>query len=258
MRFRPCIDIHQGKVKQIVGGSLGGTVEENHVSERGAAWFAELYRQDRLPGGHVILLDRRGTEEYEASWQQARQAFLTFPGGLMAGGGIGPENAAEFLDAGASHVIVTSYVFREGRFDRERLAEMVRAVGRERLVVDLSCRWCEEEGAFLVVTDRWTRFTREALVPELLEEIADSAAELLVHAVDVEGKQQGIEEKVVTLLGTACPIPAVYAGGVRSMEDLDRVRTAGRDRVDVTIGSALDLFGGALAYRKVKEYFSQE
>ena len=261
MRFRPCIDIHNGKVKQIVGGSLrdgqGAPVRENYVSEKDAAWYAAYYRERGLAGGHVILLNPAGTPAYEATAAQAKQALAAWPQGLQAGGGINPENAEAFLDAGASHVIVTSYVFREGRIDRGRLAEMVSAVGKDRLVLDLSCRKRPEEAAaaggeadgretYYIVTDRWQVFTEEALTPELLGELQDSCDEFLVHAADVEGKTAGIEEAVVRILAAGACIPVTYAGGVHSLEDIRRIGRLGNGRVDYTIGSALDLFGGCL------------
>ena len=244
MRFRPCIDLHEGKVKQIVGGTLSdtGAPAVNFVSDRSPAWYARRYREDGLQGGHVIMLGP-GNEA------AAREALAAWPGGLQVGGGITPANAAEWLDAGASHVIVTSFIFREGRLDEERLRALVRAVGRERLVLDLSCR--KRDGAYYVVTDRWQTFTETRVDAETLERLAGSCSEFLVHGVDVEGLRQGVDEELVALLAEASPIPCTYAGGVRSMEDLARIREAGKGRLDVTVGSALDLFGGDLPYREV-------
>ena len=146
--FRPCIDLHEGKVKQIVGGSLGddpAALRTNFVSDRPARWFAELYRRDDLRGGHVIMLGP-GNEP------AAREALAAFPGGLQVGGGINPDNARSFLEAGASHVIVTSWIFREGRLEEERLRQLSAALGKNRLVLDLSCR--RKEGDYFVVTIR--------------------------------------------------------------------------------------------------------
>jgi len=234
--FRPCIDLHEGKVKQIVGGSLGDSgLRTNFVSEKPAAWFAELYKRDDLAGGHVIMLGP-GNEA------QAREALAAFPGGLQIGGGINAQNARGWLDAGASHVIVTSWVFREGRVDEGRLAAMLKAVGKARLVLDLSCR---RRGAdYFVVTDRWQKFTELPVNEETLKKLSDSCAEFLIHAVDVEGLCRGIDRELVEKLGSWTPIPVTYAGGANSITDLAAVTRLGRGKVDLTIGSALDIFGG--------------
>jgi phosphoribosylformimino-5-aminoimidazole carboxamide ribotide isomerase len=236
--FRPCIDLHEGQVKQIVGGSLqdgGPGPHTNFVSHRPAAWYAELYRRDNLAGGHVILLGP-GNET------AAREALAAYPGGLQLGGGVNADNARAWLDAGASHVIVTSWVFREGRLDRERLAALVKAVGRERLVLDLSCRL--RDGEYFVVTDRWQRFTEMKVSREVLSSLASDCAEFLVHAVDVEGLCRGIDLGLVEKLADWTPLPCTYAGGARSLEDLETVTRVGQGRVHLTIGSALDIFGG--------------
>lgn len=255
MRFRPCIDIHNGKVKQIVGGSLrdeGDFARENFVAEQDASDYAEFYRRDDLPGGHVILLNPASSEYYGETKRQALAALRTYPGGLMLGGGIHPGNAEEFLDAGASHVIVTSYVFSGGQVNEAHLEEMIRAVGRERLVLDLSCR--RQGDAYRIVTDRWQRFTDVELTAESLHEFAGCCDEFLIHAVDAEGKRQGVEEELLRLLGEFREISVTYAGGVGSFEDLKTVKLLGENRVDVTIGSALSLFGGEMDYRKVLEF----
>ena len=254
MEFRPCIDIHNGKVKQIVGSSLtdeNDRAQENFVAARDAAFFAELYRNDGLRGGHVILLNPVTSPYYESTKEQALSALRTYPGGLQAGGGITPENADEFLAAGASHVIVTSYVFREGRVDYENLKRLAAAVGREHLVLDVSCR--RRGDAYYVVTDRWQRFTEERVDETLLHRLSEYADEYLVHAVDVEGKTSGIEGDLAELLGAWDGIPITYAGGVSSFADLEELKRRGRNRLNVTIGSALDLFGGSMEYRKVLE-----
>ncbi|MCI9143326.1 MAG: phosphoribosylformimino-5-aminoimidazole carboxamide ribotide isomerase, partial [Lachnospiraceae bacterium] len=195
MEFRPCIDIHNGRVKQIVGGSLKDTdnhAEENFVSEQNAAFFAKFYRQAGISGGHVILLNPENSHYYGATKEQALEALRTYPGGLQAGGGIRPDNAAEFLDAGASHVIVTSYVFREGRIDFERLKKLTDTVGKRRLVLDLSCR--RTSFGYRVVTDRWQKMTGETVDEPLLDRLSRYCDEFLIHGVDVEGKSEGIEE----------------------------------------------------------------
>ncbi len=236
--FRPCIDLHAGQVKQIVGGSLGadpGELLTNFVSSQPPAWYATLYGRDGLRGGHVIQLGP-GNEA------AAREALAAYPGGLQLGGGVNADNAGAWLDAGASHVIVTSWVFREGRLDAERLAGLVRAIGRERLVLDLSCRRRGEE--YFVVTDRWQKFTELRLNRDTLEGLAAACAEFLIHAVDVEGLCRGIDEELVARLGRDAPLPTTYAGGANSLADLERVTWLGRGCVDLTIGSALDIFGG--------------
>lgn len=252
MKFRPCIDIHNGKVKQIVGGSLkdaGDQAEENFVSEQDAAFFARLYQNKKLSGGHIILLNPPSSEFYEQTKRQALSALRAYPGGLQIGGGITPENAGEYLGAGASHVIVTSYVFKDGKLHYDRLQEMVRAVSKNRLVLDLSCR--KREGSYYIVTDRWQKYTDVLLNEETLHKLAGFCDEFLVHAVDVEGKANGIEAEVAALLGNSCEIPSTYAGGVHSYEDLEKLKLLGKDRVDVTIGSALDLFGGRMSFETV-------
>lgn len=254
MRFRPCIDIHNGKVKQIVGGSLrdqGDTAKENFVAEQDAGFYADFYRKDGLKGGHVILLNPADSPYYEATKKQALLALGHYPGGLQIGGGINEKNAEEFLDAGASHVIVTSWVFRQGQIFYENLRRLVKAVGRERLVLDLSCR--KKEGRYYIVTDRWQNFTDVCLDERVLEELAGYCDEFLIHAADVEGRAMGIEEELVSLLGKWGGRPITYAGGVGSYEDLYKLERLGRGRLDVTVGSALDLFGGPLSYRRILE-----
>ncbi len=252
MEFRPCIDIHNGKVKQIVGASLrdeGDHARENYVSEQDAAFYADLYRQAGIQGGHVILLNQEGSEYYEATKRQALMALRAYPGGLQAGGGIHPDNAVEFLEAGASHVIVTSYVFRDGKIHYDRLRKMVQTVGRKHLVLDLSCKKTEE--GYFVVTDRWQKLTSERVEEAFLDVLSAYCDEFMVHAVDVEGKSEGIEEELAALLGRWGKCPVTYAGGVHSYEDLRMLWMLGQNRLNVTIGSALDLFGGKLSWKKV-------
>ena len=256
MRFRPCIDIHNGRVKQIVGGSLkdqGDQAKENFVSEQTAAWYASLYRRDGLRGGHVILLNGADSPYFEATRRQALEALGAYPGGLQLGGGVTPENACLYLDAGASHVIVTSYVFRDGQIQYDNLKKMRNTVGKDRLVLDLSCRKKNGKNgaAYYVVTDRWQKWTDVQVTPELLTGLSADCDEFLIHAVDVEGKASGVETELIRMLGDWEGIPVTYAGGVGSMEDLETIKEIGRGRVDVTIGSALDLFGGCIPYQNV-------
>jgi phosphoribosylformimino-5-aminoimidazole carboxamide ribotide isomerase len=235
--FRPCIDLHEGKVKQIVGGTLGHAgLRTNFVSEKSAAWFAELYRRDGLRGGHVIQLGP-GNE------REARAALAAFPGGLHLGGGVNAQNAPGWLDAGASHVIVTSWVFREGHVDWARLDELVKSIGQDKLVLDLSCRKRDQQ--YFVVTDRWQKFTDLEVTAETLKKFSGYCAEFLVHAVDVEGLCRGIDRELVAKLGQWTPIPLTYAGGASSLADLGEVTRLGGGKVDLTIGSALDIFGGS-------------
>ena len=247
--FRPCIDLRDGLVTQIVGGTLGddpARVRVNFVSERSSAWFAELYRRDDLQGGHVILLGP-GNEE------AARAALRAYPGGLQVGGGVHLDNAPGWLEAGASHVIVTSWVFRDGVLDWDRLRSLVAVIGKERLVLDLSCRRRGDD--YFVVTDRWQKFTELSVSQETLERLAGFCAEFLIHAADVEGLCQGIDHELVEKLGQWAPLPTTYAGGAKSLADLEEVTRLGGGRVDLTIGSALDIFGGkGVRYAEVVEF----
>jgi len=226
-------------VKQIVGGTLSadpGRLQTNFVSERPASWYAQLYHRDGLKGGHVIMLGSGNSE-------QARAALQAYPGGLQIGGGVNLDNAREWLDAGASHVIVTSWVFRGGQVDWERLDQLVEAIGKARLVLDLSCRRRGDD--YFVVTDRWQKFTDLTISPANLEKLAAWCAEFLIPAVDVEGLCRGIDQQLVSCLGQWSPIPATYAGGATSLADLELVTRLGQGRIDLTIGSALDIFGGS-------------
>ena len=255
MEFRPCIDIHNGKVKQIVGGSLRdkqNDAKENFVSHQDAAFFATLYCDHGIRGGHVILLNPQSSEYYDETKRQAVSALRAYPGGLQAGGGITPDNAKEFLDAGASHVIVTSYVFRDGRVHYDRLDKLIQAVGKERLVLDLSCKKTSE--GYFVVTDRWQKLTNERVDEELLERLSEFCDEFLIHAVDVEGKAEGIERDLASLLGQWGGKTITYAGGVHSYDDLALLKELGKNRINVTVGSALDLFGGPLKWQNVLEF----
>lgn len=252
MEFRPCIDIHNGRVKQIVGGSLkdkGNQAEENFVSQMDGAFYANMYKKAGIRGGHIILLNPVTSEYYEATRAQALLALHSYPGGLQLGGGITADNAARFIEAGASHVIVTSYVFNNGRIDYNNLEKLVDAVGKSHLVLDLSCR--KKDDSYYIVTDRWQKFTDEVITEELLDELSQYCDEFLIHAVDVEGKAGGIEKELVSLLGNWGKIPLTYAGGVHSFEDLSLIKELGHNRVNVTIGSALDLFGGSMKFEDV-------
>ncbi len=254
MRFRPCIDIHNGKVKQIVGGSLkdaGDYAAENFVSAQDASFYSALYRDAGIRGGHVILLNSSDSPYFESTRKQAIEALGTYPGGLQLGGGVCPENAQEYLNAGASHVIVTSYVFKNGQISWENLERMKRTVGREHLVLDLSCR--KRDGQYYIVTDRWQKFTKVRVTPETIKILGGFCDEFLVHAVDVEGKASGIEIQLAAMLAKHKVCPITYAGGVGSMEDIEVLRCAGQGRLDVTVGSALDLFGGSIPFDELKE-----
>ena len=252
MIFRPCIDVHNGKVKQIVGASLSDShdaAQDNYVSEQDGAYYSDMYYDMGLRGGHVIILNAQDSPYYEESKNQAISALNAHPGTLQIGGGIDPDNAREFLDAGASHVIVTSYVFKNGLINRDRLSMMVKAVGKNRLVLDLSCK--KKGDDYYIVTDRWQKMTDTRLSIETLDDLADFCDEFLIHAADVEGKQGGIEENVARLLGSWGKIPVTYAGGVHSIEDITKLKEIGNSKVDVTVGSALEIFGGSLSLEDV-------
>ena len=266
MRFRPCIDIHDGKVKQIVGGSLSDQMgaETNFVADQDAGFFGRLYKKYGLKGGHIILLNKAGTDEYSADMAAAELAMKEYPDGFMIGGGVTAENAAEFIRLGATHVIVTSYVFRDGMIDYDRLDKLVSEVGKEHLVLDLSCRKksaADSSGQdnYYIVTDRWQKFTDAELTHDTLNELKKYSDEYLIHAVDVEGKRGGIDERLMTLLGSwENGIPITYAGGVSSFDDLEVVRKLGHNRIDVTIGSALSIFGGDMNFDEVIDYFERD
>ena len=252
MRFRPCIDIHNGKVKQIVGSSLkdeGNQAETNFASDYHADFYANMYKQDGLVGGHIILLNSKNSEYYEATREQALLALRTYPYGMQIGGGITAENAAEYIEAGASHVIVTSYVFQDGEIYWEHLKKLEKAVGKEHIVLDLSCRKKGEK--YYVVTNRWQTFTNVEVTVELLDTLAEYCDEFLVHGVDVEGKASGVELALVKMLAGWNRLPITYAGGIGSMEDLETFEKLSGGKLDFTIGSALDLFGGKIPYTVV-------
>ncbi|MDP4088328.1 MAG: phosphoribosylformimino-5-aminoimidazole carboxamide ribotide isomerase [Bacillota bacterium] len=252
MNFRPCIDIHSGKVKQIVGGSLSDSqvgLVENFVSDKDSAHYAEMFKRDGLLGGHVIMLGP-GNED------SALKSLRAYPKGLQVGGGINADNAELYLENGASHVIITSYVFKDGEINISNLDKILSRIGKEKLVLDLSCR--KREGKYFVVTDRWQKFTNLEVNEKNIRELEAYCDEFLVHAVDVEGMCRGIETELVSMLGEWVSIPVTYAGGVRSLEDIKTIKSLGKEKVDFTIGSALDIFGGNLSYKKVIEWYRMQ
>lgn len=251
MQLRPCIDIHSGRVKQIVGGSLSDKGEgliENFISDKLPSYYAEMFKKDNLVGGHVIMLGPGNTEA-------AFEALKAYPNGLQVGGGINPDNAKDYLENGASHIIVTSYVFKDGEINWDNLNKIVGVIGKEKLVLDLSCR--KKDGKYYVVTDRWQKYTNFELNKDNIAKLESYCDEFLVHAVDVEGKCRGIQEDLVEVLGNWVTIPTTYAGGVHCFDDIEKIQKLGQNKIDVTIGSALDIFGGGLSYKEVIEYFEK-
>ena len=243
-KFRPCIDLHDGRVKQIVGSSLsdsGAGLKTNFETDRSPAWFAELYKKDSVRGGHVIMLGKGNVDA-------AKAALAAYPGGLQVGGGITADNALEYLDAGASHVIVTSWIFPDGKLDRERLERLSQTVGKERLVLDLSCKRVSDpedaEPRWKIATNRWQTLIDIEITAETLEDLSRYCDEFLIHAADVEGKQQGMDDDLIMFLAEHSPIPCTYAGGAKSLADLKHCKVISNGAIDLTIGSALDLFGG--------------
>ncbi len=237
-KFRPCIDLHDGRVKQIVGSSLsdsGAGLKTNFETDRSPAWFAELYKKDGIKGGHVIMLGKGNVEA-------AKAALAAYPGGLQVGGGITADNAQEYLKAGASHVIVTSWIFPDGKLDRERLERLSKTVGKEHLVLDLSCKRVNK--GWKIATNRWQTLIDIEITAETLADLSRYCDEFLIHAADVEGKQQGMDDELITFLAKHSPIPCTYAGGTRTLADLERCKQISNGKIDLTIGSALDLFGG--------------
>ena len=245
--FRPCIDLHDGKVKQIVGSTLeaAGTAapSTNFVSGFPPGYYAEMYRKDDLRGGHVIQLG-------QGNQAAALEALAAWQGGLQLGGGVTDSNAKFWLDAGADKVIVTSFVFSDGLFKEDKLRSLLKITGREHLVLDLSCRR-RADGKYFVVTDRWQKFTELELTSETLEKLGSYCSEFLIHAVDVEGKQGGIDQTLLNILAESATVPCVYAGGISSFADIGLIENAGKGKIHYTIGSALDIFGGRLSYSDV-------
>ncbi|NLK61955.1 MAG: phosphoribosylformimino-5-aminoimidazole carboxamide ribotide isomerase [Fusobacteria bacterium] len=243
--FRPCIDIHNGKVKQIVGGTLndsGDGLVENYVSEKEPAYYANLFKKDNLKGGHVIMLG-------EGNKDAAVNALSAYPNGLQIGGGINSNNAMFYLDNGASHVIVTSYVFQDGKINFDNLKKLVHTVKKDNLVLDLSCRI--RDGKYYVVTDRWQKFTDFYLNKENISMLSEFCDEFLIHAVDVEGKKQGFDVNLVHNLLEWSDISFTYAGGIKSYDDINLLNNIGNKNLHYTIGSSLDIFGGELSYNEV-------
>ena len=251
MKFRPCIDIHNGHVVQIVGSSLrdeNDSAQNNFVSEKDSAYYANLYKEYGLSGGHIIILNGKDSEYYEATKAEAVKALQTYKGGMQIGGGITDKNAEEYILAGASHIIVTSYVFSDGEICYNNLNRLNSAVGREHICLDVSCRM--RNGKYYVVTDRWQKFTDVVLDENLLVSLSEYCDELLVHAVDVEGKKTGINEQIAGILEKS-PIPVTYAGGISSLDDIAKIRSIGNNKIDFTIGTALNIFGGDLDLMEV-------
>lgn len=172
-RFRPCIDLHNGSVKQIVGGTLTERSDElqtNFISQHPATYFAQLYKDKDLTGGHVIMLGP-GNES------AAKEALLTWPKGLQVGGGIKADNAKHWIECGADKVfptlcfyfnsnahlfkvIITSFLFPNGTFSMQNLESISDALGcdaREQLVIDLSCR--KRNNSWFVAMNKWQTLT---------------------------------------------------------------------------------------------------
>jgi len=258
MEFRPCIDIHNGKVKQIVGSSLkdaGNFADENFVADKTAGYYAGLYFGDGIKGAHVIMLNASGSEYYEATKAASIEALETYPGGLQVGGGIKDTNASEFIDKGASHVIVTSFAFSDGKIQYDNLEKLVAAVGREHIVLDLSAGM--KDGHYLVVTDRWQKYTDAIVDVDLFVKLSEYCDEFLVHGIDAEGKRKGPDFELVNILSAvskAVDVPITYAGGISSMEDIRKIQEISGGRLNFTVGSALDLFGGNMEFDKVVDY----
>jgi phosphoribosylformimino-5-aminoimidazole carboxamide ribotide isomerase len=244
MKFRPCIDIHNGQVKQIVGSTLSADssrLETNFVATKSAAEFATMYAQDNLPGGHVIRLDQSPETK-----KSALTALAAYPNGLQIGGGITHENAADLIAAGAQKVIVTSFGFTDGLLDLSKLEKLKQAVGRDRIVFDLACR--KKNDRYYIVTNNWQTFTDTFISLETIAVLSKYVSEFLIHGVDQEGKKAGIDQELIQLLADVCPLPITYAGGIRNQSDISFIKKIGQNRIDYTVGSALDIFGGELKY----------
>lgn len=254
MEFRPCIDVHNGKVKQIVGGSLSDVkdfAKENFVSEFSSKYYSDIYYELGFKGGHVIMLNPKSSPFYNSTKQEAISALKAHPGFLQIGGGISAENASEFICEGASHVIVTSYVFNNGQINFDNLKKLVNAVGKKHIVLDLSCKKTPE--GYKIVTDRWQKISDTIINRDLLSKLSSSCDEFLIHAVDVEGKCNGVETDLIEMLADFNGPAITYAGGVSSLKDLVLLKQAGKDNVNVTVGSALEIFGGTLKLSDIKK-----
>lgn len=252
MRFRPCIDIHNGLVKQIVGGSLKDELDsakDNFIASHNADFYADMYKKDNLLGGHIIILNPKESEFYEADVAQAKLALERFPGGFQIGGGMNPSNAEAFLQMGASHIIVTSYIFNNGDLNMKNLKNISELVTPDKLVIDLSCR--KKDGKYFIVTDRWQNFTNLEINDATMDMLSKYCAEYLVHAVDVEGKANGIERDLVEILGKWGKKPMTYAGGIANLEDIQTIKALGNGMIDFTVGSSLDIYGGDIKYEDI-------
>jgi phosphoribosylformimino-5-aminoimidazole carboxamide ribotide isomerase len=248
MKFRPCIDIHQGKVKQIIGSTLRDSgAAENFVADKESSFYARMFRQDRLTGGHIIMLDQSAETR-----SAAEEALAAYPGGMQIGGGMNGDNCKKYLNAGASHIIVTSFIFSYGIINFGNLKKLCDICGRERIVLDLSCKQMPD-GRYRIATDRWQKLSDTELSEGFLEELSGYCDEYLVHAVNAEGKKAGIDEELTKLLSSS-PLPVTYAGGISGTEDIEKIRRLGKGTVDFTVGSALDLFGGHIKYEEIKRY----
>ena len=253
MKFRPCIDIHNGKVKQIVGGSLqdeGDYALDNFISEKDSIWYANLFKAGGIKGAHVILLNNKDSEYFEATRNEALRALEAYPGGLQIGGGVNAVNAKHYIDAGASHVIVTSYVFKDGEILFDNLRALRYAVGVEHIVLDLSARALN--GDYYVVTDRWQKFTNVRVTPSVFEHLSEFCDEFLVHGVDVEGKKHGSDHSLIKILGDATVTTKktiTYAGGISNYDDIEKIASVSNSSLNFSVGSALDLYGGTLSYK---------
>jgi phosphoribosylformimino-5-aminoimidazole carboxamide ribotide isomerase len=250
MKFRPCIDIHNGKVKQIIGSTLSqdtAEAEENFVATESAAYFAEMFKRDNLSGGHVIMLGPGNETE-------AISCLKVFPNGLQVGGGINKTNALDYLQAGASHVIVSSAIFKDGLLDIAEVKKISEITGKPRLVIDLSCKFMRN--SYFVAINKWNTVTEFEITKGNLDILAAYCDEFLIHAVDSEGKKQGPDIRLVELIGGISPIKVTYAGGISTMEDIDIIAEKGKCIVDFTVGSNLDIFGGQLSYREIASRFA--
>lgn len=260
MEFRPCIDIHNGKVKQIIGDSLkdkGDFVKENFVSDESAEWYAKLYKNDGIRGAHVIMLNSQDSDYFPLTQKVALDALRAYPGGLAIGGGINDKNAAFYLAAGAGWVIVTSFAFAGGEISFDNLKALKQAAGRTHIMLDLSCKEINEK--FFVTTNRWQNLTNIEVTPRLFEKLSDYCVEFLVHGADSEGKLRGTNPKLIKLLGECAKkvnVPITYAGGITTYDDIENIREYGEERLNFTVGTSLDLFGGELKYRKIVDKYN--
>ena len=254
MNLRPCIDIHQGQVKQIIGSTLtenDATLQTNFIAQKSAADFAEMYRRDGLTGGHLICLDRSPETRFAAI-----AALKSYPNGLQIGGGITDQNAKTWIEAGADKVILTSFIFTDGQLDFDKLAAIRSAVGRERIVFDLACR--QRDDQYIIVTNRWQDFTDTIISTETLAQLSEYCSEFLLHGVDQEGKSQGIDLNLIKLITDISPHPVTYAGGISSIEDIENINIIGQGKIDFTVGTALDIFGGSMKYRELVKKYSNK